>query len=164
SWTSADAVTMQAVGAFPLTPGSKDAVLVVTLGPGNYTAQVSGAGGTSGVALLEVYDVSGPARLLNLSTRALVASGNASLIAGLVVAPGDGARHLLIRAAGPALSVFGPGANQDPSFAVLNAQNQTIAMNDNWGTANVGGQLSAAFTQAGAFPFPAGSKDAALVG
>jgi hypothetical protein len=46
-----------AVGAFPLTPGSNDSALVVTLAPGAYTAQVSGANGTSGVALLEVYEI-----------------------------------------------------------------------------------------------------------
>jgi hypothetical protein len=47
-----------AVGAFPWTdPSSKDSALLITLPPGAYTAQVSGAGGDSGVALVEVYDV-----------------------------------------------------------------------------------------------------------
>jgi glucose/arabinose dehydrogenase len=47
-----------AVGAFPWTnPTSKDSALLVTLAPGAYTAQVSGASGDSGVALVEVYDV-----------------------------------------------------------------------------------------------------------
>jgi hypothetical protein len=44
-------------GAFPLPAGSKDAALVVTLSPGAYTAQVSGAAGTTGTALVEVYEV-----------------------------------------------------------------------------------------------------------
>jgi hypothetical protein len=44
------------VGAFALAPDSKDAAMLVTLDPGNYTVQVSGAGGT-GVALVEVYEV-----------------------------------------------------------------------------------------------------------
>ena len=34
-----------------------DAVLLVTLAPGSYTAQVSGVGATTGVALVEVYEV-----------------------------------------------------------------------------------------------------------
>ena len=44
-------------GAFAL-PGanSKDAALLVTLPPGGYTAQVSGVGNTTGVALIEVYE------------------------------------------------------------------------------------------------------------
>jgi len=45
------------VGAFPLPAGSADAALLVTLQPGNYSAQISGAGGTGGTALVEVYEV-----------------------------------------------------------------------------------------------------------
>lgn len=46
-----------ATGAFSLTDTSKDAALLVTLQPGAYTVQVSGVNGTTGVALVEVYDV-----------------------------------------------------------------------------------------------------------
>jgi hypothetical protein len=44
-------------GAFGLPAASKDAALLVTLQPGAYTAQVSGVAGTTGVALVEVYEV-----------------------------------------------------------------------------------------------------------
>jgi inosine/xanthosine triphosphate pyrophosphatase family protein len=57
--TDANAATvaseMAAVGAFPLPTGSADSVLLLTLTPGAYTAVVSGVNGTSGVALVEVY-------------------------------------------------------------------------------------------------------------
>ncbi|MEO5958728.1 MAG: delta-60 repeat domain-containing protein, partial [Opitutaceae bacterium] len=46
-----------AAGAFELAAGSKDAALVVRLPPGNYTVMVSGVGGTSGRALVEVYEL-----------------------------------------------------------------------------------------------------------
>lgn len=46
------------VGAFALPAGSKDAAIAVTLNPGAYTVQVSGVGATTGVVLVEVYDVS----------------------------------------------------------------------------------------------------------
>ncbi len=50
--------TASAVGAFPWgNPGSADSALLVTLPPGAYTAQVSGASGDTGVALIEVYEV-----------------------------------------------------------------------------------------------------------
>ena len=75
NWSADDAATMTSVGAFALSNGSRDAALVATLSPGVYTAQVSGVGTATGVAILEIYDVSGSARLLNLSTRALVGSG-----------------------------------------------------------------------------------------
>jgi hypothetical protein len=45
------------VAAFELPASSQDAVLLVTLAPGPYTAQVSGVGDTTGVALVEVYEI-----------------------------------------------------------------------------------------------------------
>lgn len=49
--------TQSSVGAFQLTAGSRDAALVISLQPGAYTTQVSGVGGTTGVALIEVYEL-----------------------------------------------------------------------------------------------------------
>jgi probable HAF family extracellular repeat protein len=43
------------VGAFPLPTGSADAAMVFILPAGNYTAQLSGQNGTTGVGLLEIY-------------------------------------------------------------------------------------------------------------
>ena len=45
------------VGAFTLPAASKDAALLVTLAPGTYTAQVSGVNNTTGVALVELYEI-----------------------------------------------------------------------------------------------------------
>ncbi len=45
------------VGAFPLAEGSQDSALLATLGAGTYTIQVSGVSNTTGVALVEVYDI-----------------------------------------------------------------------------------------------------------
>jgi pectin methylesterase-like acyl-CoA thioesterase len=60
-WTSSrDALEVARLaataGAFPLVTGSGDAALLVRLEPGNYTAQVTGSAGDSGVALLEIYE------------------------------------------------------------------------------------------------------------
>jgi hypothetical protein len=60
NWTtSPDAAVITAssaqVGAFGL--ANNDSALVVTLAPGNYTAQIIGAGGATGVALIEVYEL-----------------------------------------------------------------------------------------------------------
>ncbi|HTZ19911.1 MAG TPA: Ig domain-containing protein, partial [Opitutaceae bacterium] len=43
--------------AFALAHGSKDAALIVVLAPGAYTAVVSGVGGQTGVALVEIYEI-----------------------------------------------------------------------------------------------------------
>lgn len=57
NWSSNDASAMAAVGAFSLPALSKDAALVATLTPGNYTVQVTGVNGGNGVALVEIYEV-----------------------------------------------------------------------------------------------------------
>ncbi len=54
---AAIAATGVGVGAFALETGSKDSALLLYLAPGSYTAQVSGVGGTTGVALVEIYEV-----------------------------------------------------------------------------------------------------------
>ena len=51
------AATASAVGAFALPAGSRDAAIVTTLPPGAYTAVISGVGGTTGTALVELYVV-----------------------------------------------------------------------------------------------------------
>lgn len=59
--TSPDGATVATsaaqVGAFALAAGSADAALIVHLAPGAYTAQVAGVGNTTGVALVEVYEL-----------------------------------------------------------------------------------------------------------
>ncbi len=56
-----DAATVPALstraGAFALPVGSRDAACIAVLEPGAYTVQVAGAGATTGVALLELYDL-----------------------------------------------------------------------------------------------------------
>ncbi len=172
NWLTADAAAMNSVGAFALTPGSKDAALVATLAPGAYTAQVSSVDATStGLALVEVYEISaGTSTLLNLSTRANLGVGANVAIPGLVISPGTGPRRLLIRAVGPTLANFGlTGVLADPILTVTNSTGTTtFASNDNWGTPSgtapaAATTLSNAFTAAGAFGLTAGSKDAAVL-
>jgi uncharacterized protein (DUF1800 family) len=169
NFNAADAAIFASVGAFPLGAGARDAALVATLPTGSYTAQVSGIGGVSGVALVEVYEVSGGiTRLVNLSTRAQVGTGSNILIPGITVANGSGSRRLLLRAVGPTLGSFGvPGTLADPKLELYSGTTK-IAENDNWGTpvgatAADAATLSAAFAANGAFALTPGSRDAALL-
>lgn len=164
------------LGAFPFAPGSADAATVVTLNPGAYTVHVSTGGGTDGIALAEIYDsaaVAGDAtRLVNLSTRATISAGEGIVIGGFVV-HGAGTRRVLVRVAGPVLAGFGvSGAVTDPVLSLYNASNVEIARNDNWETpvtiagaypAVSAGEISAGAATAGAFAFPSGGKDAAII-
>jgi len=57
SWNTSLAPVFTGVGAFGLPAGSRDAALIVSLAPGSYTAQVSGVGGLTGDAIIEVYEL-----------------------------------------------------------------------------------------------------------
>jgi hypothetical protein len=48
---------MSQAGAFSLAAGSADSAMVLTLPPGAYTAEVSGADGGAGIALVEIYEL-----------------------------------------------------------------------------------------------------------
>ena len=54
---AAAAAAMARVGAFSLAAGSADAAMLVTLPPGPYTVQLAGAGGSTGIGLVEIYEV-----------------------------------------------------------------------------------------------------------
>ncbi len=58
NWAAGLAATFAQVAAFPLTSGSRDAAVAVTLSAGSgYTAHVAGAGGGTGEALVEIYEL-----------------------------------------------------------------------------------------------------------
>jgi hypothetical protein len=146
------------LGAFALPAGSKDAVLMQTLEPGGYSAQV--AGGT-GAALVELYDAGEGAQLVlsNVSARSRVSPGAGLLIAGFTIA-GTEPQAVLIRAIGPTLSLFQVSdVLADPMLELYSGGN-LIASNDDWGGR---GTLAAVFPTTGAFPLAANSKDAVLL-
>jgi hypothetical protein len=156
------ATTAASVGAFALPAGSLDAALLATFSPGGYTAQVSGAGGATGVALMEAYDAGGGpgARLANVSARSGVTAGAGVLIAGFVV--NQGSRAVLVRGVGPALEVFGvPGTLANPQLRVFQGS-QLVAENNDWSTAGDAALMAVAAQRVGAFALPAGSRDAVL--
>jgi len=161
------AQAMSSVGAFSLSPSSKDAVVLSMLKPGAYTAMVTGV---PGAALVELYDVDSlspysPKRLLNISTRALV-EANGTLNAGFMVG-GYAAKRVLIRAVGPGLGAFGvSGAMADPVLKLYrqSGSNQTlIRYNDNWESGNDNDLIIGATQLVGAFSLASGSKDAAIL-
>ncbi len=154
-----------ATGAFPLADDSADSALLTTLAPGAYTAQATGAGRTTGIALIEAYDADAPlpaGRLANTSVRARVGVDAEILIPGLSIG-GAAPRTVLIRAAGPALAGFGvAGALPAPVLKIFSGSQQ-LTTNTAWGTAPNLAELRAATTTTGAFAFAEGSQDSALL-
>lgn len=157
--------TAAGVGAFPLEPGSKDAAIVRPLPPGSFTAHVGSSDGRGGVALVEVYDARGgdtAGRIINLSTRGYVGTGQNILIAGVVVG-GSGNVRLLVRGIGPSLAQFGvPAVMERPRLELFRGQ-IPLGVNTGWSANGVGADLAAAASAVAAFPLALGSADAALV-
>ena len=173
NWAGNTAITSASatVGAFQLTANSLDAVVLAQLDPGAYTAQVSGVGGRTGVALVELYDVDSvaafaPQKLINVATRGVVGTGENQLIAGFVV-NGTTTKKVLIRGVGPTLTSLGvTGALADPVLQLIQTKGSArtvVRENDNWETGNDVALITAATTKVGAFPLTSGSKDAVLL-
>ena len=113
-----------------------ESAIIRTLDPGSYTAVLRGGGDTSGIGLVEVYDLGASAgsRLANISTRGFVGTGDQVMIGGLIVTgdPAASAR-VLIRGIGPALTNFGvTGALSDPVLELHDGNGALMASNDNW--------------------------------
>ncbi|MFO1451696.1 MAG: FG-GAP-like repeat-containing protein [Opitutaceae bacterium] len=151
-------------GAFALAAGSKDAADVLSLSPGAYTVVTRAASPTtSGVVLAEVYGRG----LINLSTRARVQRGEGAVIAGFTI-EGPETSLMLIRAAGPSLAAFGvAGVLADPRLQVYRHRpdggTELVATNDDWTSDARASVTLGATARAGAFPWTAGSRDAAMV-
>ncbi len=151
----------QSVGAFALPDNSDDAVMLVELDPGVYSAIVSGEGNTTGIALVEIYEVgSNLSRLVNISSRAFVGTQSEVVIPGVVVI-GDMPTDILVRAIGPSLGQFEiAGALEHPVLEVLNSSGEVIASNHGW---NGLSSISEAAASVGAFPIDTESQDAAMI-
>ena len=107
-------------------PASSDGV--------GYTAIVRGVDGSSGIGLVEVYDLdSGPgASVLNISTRSDVQVDDNVLIGGVIVG-GEGSERVLVRAIGPSLATAGiADPLADPTLTFFDGQGTQIDFNDNW--------------------------------
>jgi hypothetical protein len=159
------ATVSQQVGAFALSSGSLDSVILTSLTPGSYTVELSGVGSTTGIGLVEVYETntSDPSQLVNISTRAQVGTGANILIAGFVV-QGTQPVQVLVRGVGPALTGFGVGgALVSPVLTVFNSANIQIAANTGWQNQADSAQVTSVAAQLGAFALASGSLDSALV-
>jgi hypothetical protein len=123
----------QAIVDTGLAPANdSESAIVATLAPGNYTAIMNGKGDTTGVGLVEVYELDSTARLLNISTRGFVGGGDNVLIAGLIL-DGTDKGTICFRALGPSLVSFGvQGAIADPRLDLFNAQGTKVSANNNW--------------------------------
>ncbi len=115
----------------------RESAIVAALDPGNYTAVVRGTNNSTGIAVVEVYDLGtaplnggSKAKLAQISTRGTVATGDDVLIGGFIV--DVFATKVLVRAIGPELNGLVPGALQDTTLELRDGSGSLIASNDDW--------------------------------
>jgi sugar lactone lactonase YvrE len=116
-----------------------ESTILAYLNPGNYTAIVRGKDNSSGIAVVEVYDLgtasldaSSTSKLAQISTRGLVLTGDNVMIGGFIVR--TDAAKVIVRAIGPSLNGIVPGALQDTILELHDGSGATIASNDDWRT------------------------------
>ncbi|MBV9008903.1 MAG: hypothetical protein JO354_07025 [Verrucomicrobia bacterium] len=118
-------------------PDPRESAILTTLQPASYTAILAGKNNSTGIALVEVYDLNTgvAAELANISSRGLVQPGQNVMIGGFVNTGGNGTTQVLVRALGPTLSHFGvSNPLPDPVLQLFDSNGTLVASNDNWQT------------------------------
>ena len=130
-----DNSNQQAISDAGFAPASdKESAILMTLQPGLYTAIVQGVNATTGVALVEVYDLDRTvdSKLANISTRGSVQTSDDVMIGGVIVL-GTADTEVVLRAIGPTLANAGVGgALADPILELRDKDGTLITSNDNW--------------------------------
>ncbi|MBA3274049.1 MAG: hypothetical protein H0T11_09290, partial [Chthoniobacterales bacterium] len=138
NWKETQQNTIEATMIPP--PHDRDSALVRTLAPGAYTTVLTGVANTTGIGLVEVYDLTAnePVRLANISTRGFVDTGENVMIGGFIVGGGlgtngSGSARFLVRGLGPSLADVGvDGPLSNPLLQIYNGNGDSVAINDDW--------------------------------
>lgn len=122
----------------PPTNDAESAILI-TLNPGSYTAIVRGNANTSGVALVEVYDLNQEvdSKLANLSTRAFVSTGDDIVIAGFQLSESTptASNSVILRGIGPSLAqgiLPVSAVLSDPTLELRDGNGALLVSNNDW--------------------------------
>jgi hypothetical protein len=162
-----DGSSQQATVAATGIPPSNDleSAIVRTLQPGAYTAILRGKGDTTGIGVVEAYDLNQTAnsKFGNIATRGFVDTNDNVMIGGLIVGPANTAStKVVVSAIGPSLTNFGiAGALQDPTLELHDSSGTTLAANDNWKTRPDGSSQEAEVAATGLQP--SDDRESALV-
>jgi hypothetical protein len=116
-------------------PHPNESGIVAILQPGAYTALLSGKNQTTGIGLVEVYDVDADAasQLGNISTRGFVRTGDNVMIGGFILGNTGTNTNIVVRGIGPSLSQFGlNNVLADPTLELRDSNGALLVANDNW--------------------------------
>ncbi len=139
---------------------SNEPALIATLPAGAYTAIVRGYNNSTGVALVEVYELDTlSTRLSNISTRGQVGTDQNVLIGGLII-NGSTSKKLIVRAVGPSLASppFSlSGTLSNPTLELHDSSGNLLASNDDWGSGAQAAAISASGYQ------PSNARESAII-
>jgi hypothetical protein len=134
NWRDTQETEITATGLAPT--NDLESAIDATLTPGSYTGVVRGLNNGTGVALIEVYDLDqASGKLGNISTRALVSTGDNIVIAGVVLSEGGGSDRIVLRGIGPSLAPgFFPASAvlANPTLELRDENGALILANDDW--------------------------------
>lgn len=133
NWRDTQETQIQNSGFQP--SDDRESVIIATLQPGAYTGILTGKNQTTGVGLVELYDLAPTAsRLGNISTRGLVQSGNNVMIGGFILGGNIGSTRVAIRGIGPSLTQSGlSNVLANPTLELHDSNGAILVSNDNWG-------------------------------
>ena len=132
-WRETQEAEIQATGIPPT--NDLEAAIVQTLNPGSYTIILRGMGLTTGIGLVEIYDLDHVpvSKLANISTRAFVETGGGIVIAGFIVGGASGSDQMVLRGIGPSLTGLGiSNALADPNLQLRDGNGALLMSNNNW--------------------------------
>lgn len=134
NWRDTQQLAILATGLAPT--NDFESAIDAVLAPGAYTAVLKGKNNTSGVALVEVYDLSpSTGNLANISTRAFVSTGDNIVIAGVVLGNGSNMAPVILRGIGPSLApAFFPASAvlANPTLELRDENGTLIVTNNDW--------------------------------
>lgn len=133
NWT--DSPERSQIETAGLAPGdNRESVILRTLNPGAYTAVVRGKNNSTGIGVVEAYDLdtTNNSEMANLSTRGFVETGDNVLIGGFITGNRNGNINVLVRAMGPSLAGLVPTPLSDPILELHDGNGATLVTNDNW--------------------------------
>lgn len=111
----------------------RESAILQTLSPGVYTGVLAGKNNSTGIALIEIYDLdAGHSILANLSSRGLVDTGDNVMIGGFIAGNQNGNTKVLVRGIGPSLQGKVPNPLGDPILELHDSNGNTLETNDNW--------------------------------
>jgi hypothetical protein len=146
NWKDSQKSEIQQTGLAP--KDDREAAIIVTVPAGTYTAIIRGANSSSGIGVIEIYDLGAPSfkeeensepaakasasELGNLSVRAEVHTDDDVLFDGLILRGGT-PKRVLFRALGPSVKIS--GTLHDPTLELHDGNGALLGSNDNWKSA-----------------------------